>query len=81
MKIFKIVILEVLFLVAMILFGTFTMYVLDLLFQVEHENLLLTGSQVGFTSWLVISVISLILKIKRRGQENGTSETSDVGKK
>lgn len=65
MKIVKYIILEILFLIAMLLCGTVVMKVLDVLFQLNYENTWLIGYKVGFIAWLGLSIMSVINKRKK----------------
>ena len=66
MKIVKYIILEILFLIAMVLCGTAVMEVLDVLFQLDCENIWTIGYKVGFTTWFGLSIISVINTMKKK---------------
>ncbi len=65
MKIVRSIVLEFLLLVAMLLCGTATMKILDILFKLNYENIGVAGFKVGFIAWLVLLVITIIVKIKK----------------
>ncbi len=65
MKIVRSIVLEFLLLVAMLLCGTATMKILDILFKLNYENIWGVGFKVGFIAWLVLLVITIIVKIKK----------------
>lgn len=69
MKIVKYILLEILFLIAMLLCGTGTMKILDILFQVGFDDIWTIGFKVGFIAWLGLSVMSAISKIKKKETE------------
>ena len=74
MKILKTIILYILFLLAMVLCGTAVMKALDLLFQLDYENVWSIGYKVGFVSWLILSVMSIISKTKKCDKTKADSE-------
>ena len=65
MKILKTIILYMLFLFAMVLCSTAVMKVLDMVLQLDYENVWPIGYKVGFASWLILSIMSIINKIKK----------------
>lgn len=65
MKIIKSIVLEFLLLVIMLLCGTATIKILDLLFKLNYENIWEIGFKVGFIAWLVVLVITIIVKVKK----------------
>lgn len=62
MKILRIIILEILFLMVMLLCGTLTIKILDTVFQFKHNNIIQLGFQVGFIAWLVFSICVLCFR-------------------
>ncbi len=64
MKVIKFIILEILLLIVMLLCGTATMKILDLLFKLGYENILKVGFKVGFIAWISYSVVTGIVKLK-----------------
>ena len=74
MKILKTIILYILFLLAMVLCGTAVMKVLDIVFQLDYENVWSIGYKVGFVSWLILSVKSIVSKTKKRDKTKADSE-------
>lgn len=54
-----------LFLIAMLLCGTAVMKILDLIFILDYENIWSIGFKVGFFSWLVLIVLSVIKRCKK----------------
>ncbi len=60
MKIVRSIVLEFVLLVTMLLCGTATMKILDILFKLNYENIWV----VGFIAWIVLVVITIIVKIK-----------------
>lgn len=65
MKIVRSIFLELLLLVVMLLCGTATMKILDILFKLSYKNIWIAGFKVGFIAWLVLLVITIIVKIKK----------------
>jgi len=65
MKIVRGIVLEWLLLAVMLLCGTATMKTLDILFKLNYENIWIIGFKVGFIAWLVLLVITIIVKIKK----------------
>lgn len=65
MKIIKSIVLEFFLLVIMFLCGTATIKILDLLFKLNYENIWEIGFKVGFIAWLVVLVITIIVKVKK----------------
>ncbi len=65
MKIIRSIVLEFLLLVVMLLCGTVTMKTLDILFKLNYEKIVVVGFKVGFIAWLVLLVITIILKNKK----------------
>lgn len=63
MKIIRGIVLEFLLLVVMLLCGTITIKILDILFKLSYENKV--GFKVGFIAWLILLVITIIVKIKK----------------
>ncbi len=64
MKVIKFIVLETLLLIAMLLCGTATMKILDLLFKLGYENIWKVGFKVGFIAWLSYSVVTSIVKLR-----------------
>ncbi len=64
MKVIKIIVLEILLLIVMLLCGTATMKILDLLFKLGYENVWEVGFKVGLIAWLSYSVVTFIVKLK-----------------
>ncbi len=64
MKIIKYIVLEILLLIVMLLFGTATIKILDLLFKLGYENIWEVGFKVGFIAWLPASIVTGIVKLK-----------------
>ncbi len=65
MKIVRSIVLEFLLLVVMLLCGTATMKILDIVFKLNYENIWVAGFKVGFVAWLVLLVITIIVEIKK----------------
>ncbi len=66
MKVVKIIVLEILLLIVMLLCGTATMKILDLLFKLGYENVWKVGFKVGFIAWLSYSLVIGIVKLKNK---------------
>lgn len=66
MKAVKFIILEILFLIVMLICATVTMKILDILFKISYENIWMIGFKVGFLAWIVLLVITLIVKVKSK---------------
>ncbi len=64
MKVIKFIVLETLLLIVMLLCGTATMKILDLLFKLGYENIWEVGFKVGFIAWLSYSVVTGIVKLR-----------------
>ena len=62
MKVIKIMILKILLLVIMILCGTVTMKILDLLFKLGYENIWEVGFKVGVIGWISSLAVPLIIE-------------------
>lgn len=48
----------------MLLCGTATMKILDILFKLEYENIWVVGFRVGFAVWLFLLTVKAIFKLK-----------------
>ena len=70
MKYVKACILYILLLVAMVLCSTAVMKVFDLIIKTGYENIWEVGCKVGFVAWLILSVTSIIRKIKNQANSN-----------
>ncbi len=66
MKVIKIIVLKILLLIVMLLGGTATMKILDLLFKLGYENVWEVGFKVGFIAWLSYSVVTGVVKLKNK---------------
>ncbi len=66
MKVIKIIVLEILLLIVMLLCGTATMKILDLLFKLGYENVWKVGFKVGFIAWISYSVVTGVVKLKNK---------------
>ncbi len=66
MKVIKFIVLEILLLIVMLLCGTATMKILDLLFKLGYENIWEVGFKVGFIAWLSYLVVTVIVKLKNK---------------
>ncbi len=66
MKVVKIIVLEILLLIVMLLCGTATIKILDLLFKLEYENVWKVGFKVGLIAWLSYSVVTGVVKLKNK---------------
>ncbi len=66
MKVIKIIVLEILLLIVVLLCGTATMKILDLLFKLGYENVWEVGFKVGFITWLSYSVVTGVVKLKNK---------------
>ena len=66
MKIVKYIVLRMLSLIAMILCGTAIMKIFAVLLKLSYENIWSIGFKVGFIAWLVLSVVTIINKIKKK---------------
>lgn len=64
MKIVKYIVLRMLSLIAMMLCGTAVMKIFAVLLKLSYENIWSIGFKVGFIAWLVLSVVTIINKIK-----------------
>ena len=62
MKVIKIMILKILLLIIMILCGTATMKILDLLFKLGYENIWEVGFKVGVIGWISSLAVPLIIE-------------------
>lgn len=62
MKVIKIMILKIWLLIIMILCGTATMKILDLLFSIGYENIWEVGFKVGVIGWISSLVVPLIIE-------------------
>ena len=62
MKVIKIMILKILLLIIMILCGTVTMKILDLLFKLGYENIWEVGFKVGVIGWISSLAVPLIIE-------------------
>lgn len=62
MKVIKIMILKILLLIIMILCGTATMKILDLLFKLGYENIWEAGFKVGVIGWISSLAVPLIIE-------------------
>lgn len=65
MKVIKIMILKILLLIIMILCGTATMKILDLLFKLGYENIWEVGFKVGVIGWISSLVVPPIIEINK----------------
>lgn len=65
MKIVRSIVLKFLLLVVMLLCGTAMMKILDILFKLNYEKIWVDGFKVGFIAWLVLLVITIIVKVKK----------------
>lgn len=68
MKILKYAVLEALLLLFMLLCSTAVMKIFDLLLSLSYENIWDIGCKVGFVSWLVLLVCTVISKTKNKKQ-------------
>lgn len=66
MKIVKYIVLRMLSLIAMMLCGTAIMKIFAVLLKLSYENIWSIGFKVGFIAWLVLSVVTIINKIKKK---------------
>lgn len=66
MKIVKYIVLRMLSLIAMMLCGTAVMKIFAVLLKLSYENIWSIGFKVGFIAWLVLSVVTIINKIKKK---------------
>lgn len=62
MKVIKIMILKILLLIIMILCGTVTMKISDLLFKLGYENIWEVGFKVGVIGWISSLAVPLIIE-------------------
>ena len=62
MKVIKIMILKILLLIIMILCGTVTMKISDLLFKLGYENIWEVGFKVGVIGWISSLAVPIINK-------------------
>ncbi len=69
MKVLKIIVLEILLLIVMMLCGTATMKILELLFKLGYENVWEVGFKIGFIAWLSYSVVTGIVKLKNKNNK------------
>ncbi len=69
MKIVKIIVLEILLLIVMLLCGTATIKILNLLFKLGYENVWEVGFKIGFIAWLSYSVVTGIVKLKNKNNK------------
>lgn len=65
MKVIKIMILKIWLLIIMILCGTATMKILDLLFRIGYENIWEVGFKVGVIGWISSLVVPPIIEINK----------------
>lgn len=65
MKIVKIILLNVLLLIAMCICGTFVMWVLDVILSLEYPSVFVIGTKVGFVAWLILLVGQVYRKCKK----------------
>ncbi len=68
MKVIKFIVLETLLLIVMLLCGTATMKILDLLLKLGYENIWKVGFKVGFIAWLSYSLATGIVKLKNKNK-------------
>ena len=52
--------------IVMLICATATMKILDILFKISYENIWTVGFKVGFLAWIVLLVITLIVKVKSK---------------
>ena len=64
MNVAKHIILEIVFLIAILLCTTVAMKILDVLFKFNYENIWTISFEIGFFAWLILSIIIVIVKIK-----------------
>ncbi len=69
MKVAKIIVLEILLLIVMLLCGTATIKILNLLFKLGYENVWEVGFKIGFIAWLSYSVVTGIVKLKNKNNK------------
>ena len=62
MKVIKIIILKILLLIIMILCGTATMKILDLLIKIGYENIWEVGFKVGVIGWISSLIVPFIIE-------------------
>ena len=62
MKVIKIMILKILLLIIMILCGTVTMKISDLLFKLGYENIWEVGFKVGVIGWISSLAVPIIIE-------------------
>ena len=62
MKVMTIMILKILLLIIMILCGTVTMKISDLLFKLGYENIWEVGFKVGVIGWISSLAVPLIIE-------------------
>ena len=68
MKILKHIILWLLALIVMIIFGTLTLKIYDLILKLGYENIWLSGFKVGLAAWTGL-LISVYLDKKKKQEE------------
>lgn len=74
MKIGKMILLYLLFLIAMVVCSTAVMKIFDMFFSLGFEDTWDIGFKVGFLSWLILSVISVVNMIKKHGKDEGHNQ-------
>ncbi len=68
-KIIKYIVLGICLLIVMLLFGTATMKILDLLFKLDYENIGKVGFKVGFIAWLSYLIVTGIVELKNKNNK------------
>ncbi len=70
MKVLKIIVLEIVLLIVLLLCGTATIKILDLLFRLGYRNVWEVGFKVGFIAWLSYLVVTGVVKLKNKNNKD-----------